>query len=108
MDDVDPEPKDETRVKPVEGVVCGLGRAIISSYYSCRCTYRYVISSSIMKGAVMVMSNCSLVLEMEMTISFNSLNHKLCFSLFLSMKVKGFLTTNDYICMDALILHVII
>ena len=92
----------------VVGTVCEFGHTIASDSSSHCCTSGDVISYSVKKGDTLVTLDYSLVLEIEMTISFSSQSFRLWFTLLLSIKVKGFLTTKAHIYRDVLVLHVII
>ena len=96
------------RAEAVTGTVYGIGRTIVSGSSCACCAYGNITSSMIWKGHAMVTSDCSLVLEIEITIGFGSLSCKHWFDVLLFVQVKWILTMKADIYRHALILHVII
>ena len=68
------------------------------------CFTHYPVSFMV-EGEAMVTSDFSLVLEIEMTISFGSQSYKLWFSLILSVHIKEFLSMKAHIY-RVLLVHV--
>ena len=102
------EERVETKDELEAGTLWGIGRTIVSHSCCVFCVSDDVIYSTIEKGDALVTFDCSLVLEIEITISFNSLSYRLWSALLLFVQVKGFLTKKSHIYRHPLFLHVII